>query len=165
MKYELLAQSPIGSFVITTDEVHVLSVHVLDVEMPAAPPSPTPLPEVALEAERQLLAYFAGERQDFDLPLAPEGTAFQRKVWGELLKIPYGKTITYAQLAERLGDPKCIRAAGLANGRNPIWVIVPCHRVVGSNGSLVGYAGGLYRKQWLLQLELANSPVPAGQLF
>ncbi len=104
------------------------------------------------EAIRQLRAYFAGELTDFDLPLALEGTEFQLRVWQSLRGIPYGETISYGQLATRLGNPKASRAVGLANGSNPIPIIVPCHRVIGSNGSLVGYGGGLENKKSLARL-------------
>ena len=105
------------------------------------------------EPAKQLTAYFAGKLRDFDLPLAPEGTPFQRAVWGELVKIPYGETTSYGELARRLGNPNAVRAVGLANGANPIAIVIPCHRVIGSNGSLVGYGGGLPIKQALLTLE------------
>lgn len=101
----------------------------------------------------QLQDYFEKKQDKFDLPLSYKGTDFQKKVWNELLKIPYGQTISYQELAIRLGDPKCIRAAASANGRNPFAIIVPCHRVIGKDGSLTGYASGLWRKQWLLELE------------
>ncbi|MFI6943620.1 methylated-DNA--[protein]-cysteine S-methyltransferase [Streptomyces sp. NPDC050418] len=101
----------------------------------------------------QLTAYFAGERVDFDLPLHLDGTDFQRTVWAELLKIPYGETRSYGDLAASLGNPAASRAVGLANGKNPIGIIVPCHRVVGANGSLTGYGGGLDRKRRLLDFE------------
>ena len=101
----------------------------------------------------QLKEYFSGERKVFDLPLDLQGTDFQLKVWSELLKIPYGETITYKELANRLGNPKCIRAAAKANGSNPVPIIVPCHRVTGSDGSLTGYAAGLEIKEKLLVLE------------
>ncbi|AKU19220.1 cysteine methyltransferase [Luteipulveratus mongoliensis] len=108
---------------------------------------------LAETVEIQLRAYLAGERDDFDLPLAPHGTPFQQKVWQALLQIPYGETVTYGELAARIGSPAASRAVGLANGRNPISVIVPCHRVIGADGSLTGYGGGLERKQALLELE------------
>ncbi|MER7173156.1 methylated-DNA--[protein]-cysteine S-methyltransferase [Streptomyces mesophilus] len=101
----------------------------------------------------QLTAYFAGDRTDFDLPLHLDGTEFQRTVWAELLKIPYGETRSYGELAEALGNPAASRAVGLANGKNPIGIIVPCHRVVGANGSLTGYGGGIERKRQLLDFE------------
>jgi methylated-DNA-[protein]-cysteine S-methyltransferase len=108
------------------------------------------------EARRQLVAYFAGGLEVFDLPLAPNGTEFQRRVWTELTKIPFGATISYAQLARRVRNEAAVRAVGAANGRNPIPIIVPCHRVIGSNGSLTGFGGGLPRKQWLLRHEGAQ---------
>ncbi len=102
---------------------------------------------------RQFDEYFSGKRKTFELPLRQYGTEFQQKVWNELIRIPYGKTISYLQLAQRLGNVKSIRAAASANGRNKLNIIVPCHRVIGSDGSLVGYGGGLHRKRWLLDLE------------
>ncbi|MGD2048943.1 MAG: methylated-DNA--[protein]-cysteine S-methyltransferase [Chloroflexota bacterium] len=105
------------------------------------------------EAIRQLLAYFEGTRRDFDLPISPQGTEFQRLVWQHLLDIPYGQIISYQDLAKAIGKPEAIRAVGAANGQNPISVVVPCHRVLGSDGSLTGYGGGLWRKEWLLKHE------------
>jgi len=104
-------------------------------------------------AARQLTEYFAGTRRDFDLPLRLNGTLFQTRVWHELKEIPYGQTWSYGQLAKRIGKPSASRAVGLANGRNPISILVPCHRVIGADGSLTGYGGGLERKQWLLKHE------------
>jgi methylated-DNA-[protein]-cysteine S-methyltransferase len=101
----------------------------------------------------ELIEYFNGKRLTFDIPVHQKGTEFQNKVWSELINIKYGKTISYMDLAKRLGDPNCIRAAANSNGKNQICVIVPCHRVIGSNNTLVGYAGGLWRKKWLLDLE------------
>jgi methylated-DNA-[protein]-cysteine S-methyltransferase len=101
----------------------------------------------------QLADYFSGKRKEFDLELAPRGTAFQLAVWNALREIPYGDTISYAELARRIGKPSAVRAVGAANGANPIPVIIPCHRVIGSNGTLTGYGGGIERKQWLLALE------------
>lgn len=112
-------------------------------------PSAQPLRDCAA----QLAEYFAGERGRFDLPLAPRGTPFQQRVWREIAKVPYGATITYAELAARAGSPGSARAAGAATGRNPLAIVVPCHRVVGRGGSLTGYAGGLARKERLLGLE------------
>lgn len=109
--------------------------------------------EVLAAAIGQLEEYFAGERRDFDLPLDPVGTDFQQSAWGELRKIPYGQTISYGEQARRLGDVRKSRAVGAANGRNPISIIVPCHRVVGSNGSLTGFAAGVEAKAWLLHHE------------
>jgi methylated-DNA-[protein]-cysteine S-methyltransferase len=112
-------------------------------------PDPTPFAEVI----RQLEEYFAGHRTEFDLPMTLAGTPFQRTVWAALRKIPYGETTSYGQLAERIGCPSAARAVGLANGRNPIGIIVPCHRVVGATGELTGYSGGLDRKRQLLHFE------------
>jgi methylated-DNA-[protein]-cysteine S-methyltransferase len=109
--------------------------------------------EVLSAAASQLAAYFAGELTSFELPLSMDGTGFQRTVWAGLRDIPYGETISYGELARRIGQPSASRAVGLANGRNPISIVVPCHRVVGSDGSLTGYGGGLPRKQFLLALE------------
>jgi methylated-DNA-[protein]-cysteine S-methyltransferase len=110
---------------------------------------------ILAEACGQLADYFAGTRVTFDLPLAPAGTPFQRRVWEALCTVPYGDTSTYGRVARALGDPQAVRAVGAANGRNPIGIIVPCHRVVGTDGSLTGYAGGLDRKRWLLRHEAA----------
>ena len=115
------------------------------------------LPEILQQASAQLLEYFEEKRKTFDLNLNPDGTEFQKKVWDLLQTIPFGKTYTYAQMADKLGDPKVIRAAASANGKNPIAIIIPCHRVIGSDGSLTGYAGGLENKKFLLELEKANS--------
>ncbi len=109
--------------------------------------------ELLSEVEVQLSEYFQGKRKEFSVQLSLNGTVFQKQVWSELLKIPYNKTISYLELSRRLGDEKSIRAAASANGKNPIAIIVPCHRVIGSNGELTGYAGGLWRKQWLLEHE------------
>jgi methylated-DNA-[protein]-cysteine S-methyltransferase len=143
--------SPVGVLRLKADAEGLCEVHILQAGEAVTPE--TPLSALLAEAIRQLEAYFRGERPSFDLPLAPEGTDFQRRVWVTLAGIPAGKTISYQELARRLGDPKCIRAAGTANGKNPIGIIIPCHRVIGSDGSLVGYAGGLPAKQWLLAHE------------
>ena len=111
------------------------------------------IPGMIIQAMEQLIEYFNGERRIFDLPINQQGTEFQQKVWHELVNIPYGKTISYLELSRRLGNPKVIRAAASANGKNNICIIVPCHRVIGANNDLVGYAGGLWRKKWLLGLE------------
>jgi methylated-DNA-[protein]-cysteine S-methyltransferase len=114
-------------------------------------------PAPLAEAVRQLRAYFAGELREFNLALAPEGTPFQLRVWRELCNIPYGTTISYGELARRVGSPKGSRAVGLANGANPISIVVPCHRVIGSNGKLTGYGGGLENKKLLLELETTGT--------
>ena len=105
------------------------------------------------DAVRQLREYFSGKRMDFDLPLDPQGTAFQRGVWKRLEEIPYGETISYGELAKRVGNPKASRAVGAANGQNPIPIVIPCHRVIGANGKLTGFGGGLPTKEKLLELE------------
>ena len=120
------------------------------------------IPEVLEDAAYQFKEYFEGARQQFDLKLNPTGTDFQKKVWDALLKIPFGKTISYLELSKQLGDVKAIRAVASANGKNPLWIVVPCHRVIGSNGDLTGYAGGLHRKKWLLEHE---SPAKQITLF
>lgn len=117
-----------------------------------------PLPE----ARRQLTEYFAGERTEFDLPLTPAGTEFQQRVWTVLRTIPYGRTWSYGELAAAVGNPKASRAVGSANGRNPISIIVPCHRVIGSTGAITGYGGGIERKQALLDLEARANVLPLG---
>jgi methylated-DNA-[protein]-cysteine S-methyltransferase len=119
-------------------------------------------PSVLQEAVTQLTQYFEGTRTHFSLKLAPEGTNFQKKVWQELQEIPFGKTTSYQKMANQLGDPKVIRAAASANGKNPIAIVIPCHRVIGTDGALTGYAGGLHRKKWLLAHE---SPAKQQSLF
>jgi methylated-DNA-[protein]-cysteine S-methyltransferase len=118
---------------------------------------------VLVQAARELAEYFAGDRRDFDVPVGPPGTPFQQAVWAELRRVPYGTTTTYGALAARLGSPGAVRAVGSANGRNPVAVLVPCHRVVGSDGNLRGYAGGVERKRALLDLE--RSGPEDGALF
>ena len=122
----------------------------------------TEIPIVLKPMVIQLREYFTGDRTKFEVKLAPQGTVFQKKVWEQLQTIPYGKTVSYQKMANDLGDPKVIRAAASANGKNPIAIVIPCHRVIGSDGSLTGYASGLHRKKWLLELE---SPVRQGVLF
>jgi len=152
--YTTLHPSPVGDILLRADDEGRLTELYLRHDG-ADDRHPTHAPFEA--AREQLDAYFAGEREDFDLPLALHGTDFQMRVWEQLTRIPYGETISYSQLASRLGDPKLVRAVGLANGRNPVSIIVPCHRVIGADGSLVGYGGGLERKQWLLEHEAVTS--------
>src|SRR5262245_24847998 len=140
--------SPLGGLEISASDAGVTSVNFTDSKIAGAA-----LKGHAYACVRQLEEYFSGRRKNFELPLDFQGTDFQVKVWKELLKIPFGKTISYLQLARRLGDEKVIRAAASANGKNPIAIIVPCHRVIGSNNELVGYAGGMHRKKWLLEFE------------
>ncbi|MDA9338393.1 methylated-DNA--[protein]-cysteine S-methyltransferase [Flavobacteriaceae bacterium] len=123
---------------------------------------PQDIPECLQECALQLKEYFKGERTKFDLLLNPQGTSFQKLVWKELCNIPFGKTRSYLAQSKLIGDPKAVRAVASANGKNPIWIVVPCHRVIGSDGSLTGYAGGLWRKKWLLDHE---SPVKQQSLF
>lgn len=120
------------------------------------------IPAVLQEAVSQLMAYFEGKRTTFDFKLNPKGTEFQQKVWNGLLEIPFGKTMSYLELSKKLGDVKAIRAVASANGKNPLWIVVPCHRVIGTDGSLTGYAGGLWRKKWLLEHE---NPTTQQSLF
>ncbi len=147
---EVFVQTPLGITAIKGDEEGVVSVSVLKED--TVKPS-RHIPASLTEAVEQLGAYFAGTRQAFQLQLNLKGTDFQKSVWQELLNIPYGKTISYLELSRRLGDVKAIRAVAAANGQNPFWIVVPCHRVIGSDGSLTGYAGGLWRKKWLLDHE------------
>jgi methylated-DNA-[protein]-cysteine S-methyltransferase len=142
-------ETPLGVAKITGDKNGISAVSLLDNQIP---PSAN-IPESLLNCVTQLKAYFNEDLKSFDLPLNPEGSSFQKKVWEELQKIPFGKTISYLDLSKQLGDVKAIRAVAGANGKNPLWIIVPCHRVIGSDGSLTGYAGGLHRKQWLLNHE------------
>ena len=146
--------SPVGELLVVASDEGLTRLHFA----PFTPPESVPTPDAPLlqEAVRQLGEYFAGERTSFDLPVAPPGTAFQHRVWDELARIPYGTTTTYGEVALRLGDPKCVRAVGLANGRNPIGIVVPCHRVVGADGKLRGFGGGVERKQALLALERSS---------
>ena len=172
MTYYTLVISPIGQLLVTTDGSHITRLYMEEHEggptarsnfLDSAGPGfgSAPLPSwqrqddepLLLEARRQLDDYFSGRRQDFDLPLKPEGSEFQRSVWTELTRIPFGKTISYGELARRIGKPDAFRAVGLANGKNPIAVVVPCHRVIGASGTLTGYGGGIDRKKWLLEHE------------
>lgn len=122
----------------------------------------TIIPPVLKDAVSQLNEYFEGKRTDFDFALNPIGTEFQQKVWKGLFEIPFGKTCSYMDLSKKLGDIKAIRAVASANGKNPLWIVVPCHRVIGTDGSLTGYAGGLWRKKWLLEHE---NPTTQQSLF
>ena len=140
--------SPLGITKIVGDENGIAEISVSsegDVS--------TIIPSELQEAVSQLSDYFDGKRKDFNFKLNPKGTDFQQKVWQELLNIPFGKTISYLDLSKKLGDVKAIRAVASANGKNPLWIVIPCHRVIGTDGSLTGYAGGLWRKKWLLEHE------------
>jgi methylated-DNA-[protein]-cysteine S-methyltransferase len=140
--------SPLGIIKIQGDENGISIISVLSEGVLS-----TKIPKELQEAVSQLQEYFEGKRKDFDFKLNPKGTAFQKKVWQELLNIPFGKTMSYMDLSKKLSDVKAIRAVASANGKNPLWIVVPCHRVIGTDGSLTGYAGGLWRKKWLLEHE------------
>jgi methylated-DNA-[protein]-cysteine S-methyltransferase len=144
--------SPVGRLTLISNGA---ALEHLEFESPRYPYDPAPLgtDKVLEQARRELEAYFSGKLKVFTVALAPQGTAFQQRVWKALLAIPYGATRSYGQQAAAIGAPKASRAVGLANGRNPISIIVPCHRVIGANGSLTGYGGGMQRKQLLLELE------------
>lgn len=148
--------SPLGVIAIKiTDQCVGELLYTHGIQLADADPAPLAGPDeiVLQQCVTQLDEYFSGSRKKFDLPYRQSGTAFQQKVWNHLSEIPFGQTISYRQLAQRLGDAKCIRAAASANGRNQLNILVPCHRVIGSDGSLTGYGGGLPRKRWLLDHE------------
>jgi methylated-DNA-[protein]-cysteine S-methyltransferase len=152
--------SPIGVLTLAASDGYLTGVY-MDGQRHAPDPLPEPFRHDAGFADiaDQLEAYFAGDLLAFDIPIRLEGTEFQRRVWSHLREIPYGETISYGELARRMGSPGAARACGLANGRNPVSVIVPCHRVIGADGRLTGYGGGLERKAWLLDHESAHRPV------
>lgn len=151
-----LFDSPLGLVRISGDDAGVSRISCIDIPadetVVEVVPSTQPAEPVQL-AVRQLQEYFAGTRHTFDFPMNPAGTAFQQTVWRALLDVPLGTTLSYLALSRRIGDEKAIRAVAAANGRNPLWIVVPCHRIIGSDGSLTGYAGGLWRKQWLIDHE------------
>jgi len=153
-----LINTPLGVAKISGDEKGIASVTILNANEAIT----DIIPEVLQDCACQLQEYFQGNRKSFSLKLNPIGTEFQNRVWAELQIIPFGKTVSYLELSKQLGDVKAIRAVANANGKNPLWIIVPCHRVIGSDGSLIGYAGGLHRKQWLLEHE---SPYKQQSLF
>ena len=156
MSFRIFRDFPFGRFGVEEKEGAVTHLYL----NPAGAVLPAEERETRMlaEAMRQLAEYFAGERREFELPLAPEGTPFMRRVWAELVKVPYGATATYGESAERIGNPGGSRAVGLANNRKPIAIIIPCHRIIGSSGKLVGYAGGVELKERLLALE-SGSPL------
>lgn len=145
--------TPFGEMALGEEGGAIVRLYLPNTPMPRLMPHETPL---LLEGRRQVLEFLAGERHSFDLPLAPQGTPFQKRVWAELLEIPYGQTRTYRDVALAVGCPKGFRAVGMACNRNPIPMIIPCHRVVGAGGALTGYAGGTELKQTLLDLEQKN---------
>tara|TARA_R110002073_G_scaffold56835_9_gene144487 strand:+ start:44352 stop:44825 length:474 start_codon:yes stop_codon:yes gene_type:complete len=153
-----IINTPLGFAKLEGDGTGISSLTILNNEAEVS----KIIPETLEDAARQIDEYFKGERTQFSIKLNAQGTEFQKRVWNKLLTIPYGKTTSYLELSKELGDVKAIRAVASANGKNPLWIIVPCHRVIGSDGSLTGYAGGLSRKQWLLEHE---SPYKQQSLF
>lgn len=158
MTYHTHFESPVGPLLLLSDGRALTGLYMNERIVPEgsvenADVAPFPL------VKAQLKEYFAGEREEFDVPLSPRGTTFQRVVWAHLRDIPYGKTISYGELAKRIRSPKACRAVGLANGKNPISIIVPCHRVIGANGKLTGYGGGIDNKRILLALESRALPL------
>jgi methylated-DNA-[protein]-cysteine S-methyltransferase len=154
--YYTYYESPIGLIKIGGTEQYVTEISFIDNSQQIEHGIPG-VSDLLHQCTEELIEYFQGRRKTFDLPIHQEGTPFQEKVWNELLSIPYGKTISYLDLAKKMGDPKCIRAAATSNGKNKIAIIVPCHRVIGSDKSLTGYSGGLWRKKWLLQYEFKTT--------
>lgn len=150
-------KTPLGITKIIGDENGISVISILD-----DGESSVIIPMVLQEAVSQINDYFEGKRTDFTFKLNPSGTEFQQNVWKGLLEIPFGKTMSYLELSKKLGDVKAIRAVASANGKNPLWIVVPCHRVIGTDGSLTGYAGGLWRKKWLLEHE---NPTTQQSLF
>ncbi|WP_408047866.1 methylated-DNA--[protein]-cysteine S-methyltransferase [Tenacibaculum crassostreae] len=146
-------KTPIGIAKIEGDENGIQSISVLDENTSTIINSTEEIPTCLQKCVTQLDEYFNGNRKEFNLKLNPKGTAFQQSVWNELVNIPFGSTRTYLEQTKQLGDVKAIRAVASANGKNPIWIVIPCHRVIGSDGSLTGYAGGVWRKKWLLEHE------------
>jgi methylated-DNA-[protein]-cysteine S-methyltransferase len=157
-------ETPIGELLLFARGDELVWIQLPDSETPPPDGDERDAP-ILKRTAKQLAEYFHGERFEFDLPLALEGTGFQQRVWQELTKIPFAATWSYGQLAKAIGKPSASRAVGAANGRNPISIIVPCHRVIGSNGALTGYGGGMKAKQWLLEHERKHAPTPrAGQV-
>ncbi len=166
MRYFDFYESPMGRMLIVAGPDALTGLYFVDQKYyrEVEPQwSHSPDHAVVRAAVRQIAEYFAGRRREFDLPIAPEGTAFQSAIWKAIASVGYGEVITYSELARRAGHPGAIRAAGAATGRNPITVIVPCHRIVGADGSLTGYAGGLERKRALQELESGARPLFARQ--
>ena len=157
MRSSARLSTPVGDLLAIADGENITHLLFADGEQAASLPPLPPTDEARFDELRtQLESYFAGDRTQFDLKLAPPGTDFQRRVWSELERIPFGETISYGELANRIGSPKAVRAVGGANNKNPIPIVIPCHRVVGKNNTLVGYGGGLDRKHALLRLEGAE---------
>ncbi len=146
-------KTPLGITFIEGDTEGISKIWVLNEDIPVS----AEIPDALKDAATQIQEYFEGKRTSFTFRLNPAGTDFQKKVWNALLEIPFGKTVSYHDLSVKLGDVKAIRAVASANGKNPLWIVIPCHRVIGADGSLTGYAGGLWRKKWLLEHE--NPPM------
>ena len=159
MQYQSSFKSPLGILIIKSDGQYVTEISFSECELQEQNDC-----GILLKCKEQLEDYFSGKSIEFDLPLNPKGTEFQQKVWAELQRILYGETITYIELAVRLGDAKAVRAVGTANGRNPIAIVIPCHRVIGAGNKLTGYAGGIWRKKILLELEMKHT-IPKNLLF
>ncbi|MGH8215166.1 MAG: methylated-DNA--[protein]-cysteine S-methyltransferase [Rhodanobacteraceae bacterium] len=162
MLYHDYIKTPIGPLLLVGDGAGLVEIGLPRDGVAQVAPAETRASKPKLHAAaRELEEYFTGTRQQFDVPLHPSGTPFQLEVWGALLTIPYGETVSYADIAQRIGRPRAVRAVGAANGANPLAIIVPCHRVIGSHGDLTGYGGGLPAKRWLLAHERRHAPVPA----
>jgi methylated-DNA-[protein]-cysteine S-methyltransferase len=155
-------KTPLGTAKIVGDKNGIQSISILDKDTISNHLMNAETPFCLQACATQLEAYFNGKRDHFNLTVNPKGTPFQKKVWKSLLKIPFGKTKSYLEQSTTLGDVKAIRAVASANGKNPLWIVIPCHRVIGSDGSLTGYAGGIWRKKWLLAHE---NPVKQHSLF
>ncbi|MGA2397333.1 MAG: methylated-DNA--[protein]-cysteine S-methyltransferase [Steroidobacteraceae bacterium] len=168
MTYYSQTESPIGLLILKSDGGALTGIYMTGTYLnaPSRPPSDLdhwvldPSCDPLCRTARQLDEYFSGERRDFDLPLRLDGTEFQKRAWHNLMEIPYGDTRSYGEQARRIGNANASRAVGLANGRNPIPIVVPCHRVIGANGSLTGFGGGIERKRWLLEHERFHAREP-----
>ena len=148
--FKTTVETPIGYLELTTNHDYLLSVSFTDIYLQSSGYQPN----ILIETERQIEEYFNGVLKEFNLNLQPAGTDFQMKVWEQVIKVPFGATVSYLEIAQRTGSKSNTRAVGMANGKNPIPIIIPCHRIIGINGKLTGYAGGLNRKKWLLNHEL-----------
>lgn len=148
-QYRTYLQTPLGLLKISGTETFIASVAFVSDEDRRL----SNVPPILTECKSQLQEYFSGTRKNFDVPVRPEGTEFQKKIWSELMKIPFGESTSYSAIAKQINNPEAARAVGLANGKNQIAIIIPCHRVVGSGGQLTGYAAGIWRKRWLLEME------------
>ncbi len=155
-------KSPLGDLLVLSDAEGLRRIDMVEGRRAVESPSPdwVEAPEAFVDLTEQLTEYFGGARRDFDLPLKIEGTPFQLAVWGALAEIPYGTTLSYGELARRIGRPQAARAVGAANGQNPLPIVIPCHRVIGAGGALTGYGGGMRNKAFLLELERRHAPVP-----